>query len=171
MSDFEVSNGEDVQPIMEELGKKARSAAGELSRAAGEAKITALHGAARAIRANSGKIRTANEKDMEAAKTSRVPDAFLDRLHLDAGRIEAIACGLDEVAALPDPVGEVIGDWVRPNGLHIRRVRVPLGVIGVIYESRPNVTADAGSLCIKSGNAVILRGGSESYNSSRAIAD
>ena len=104
MSDFEVSNGEDVQPIMEELGKKARSAAGELSQAVDEAKITALRGAARAIRANSGEIRTANEKDMKAAKTSRVPDAFLDRLHLDAGRIEAIACGLDEVAALPNPV-------------------------------------------------------------------
>ena len=171
MSDLEFANGEDIQPIMEEVGRRARSAAGELSRAADEAKIKALRGAARAIRANSEKILKANEKDMETAKTSRVPDAFLDRLHLDAGRIETIASGLEDVAVLPDPVGEVIGDWVRPNGLHISRVRVPLGVIGVIYESRPNVTADAGSLCIKSGNAAILRGGSESYNSSRAIAD
>ncbi len=171
MSDLTRAKDQEVQRIMEEVGARARGAAGDLSRATDEAKITAICGAARAIRANSGEILKANEKDMIAAKTSRVPDAFLDRLHLDLGRIETIACGLDDVAALPDPVGEVIGDWVRPNGLHITRVRVPLGVIGVIYESRPNVTADAGSLCIKSGNAAILRGGSESYNSSRAIAD
>ena len=171
MSDLTRAKDQEVQRIMEEVGARARGAAGELSRATDEAKITALRGAARAIRANSREILKANEKDMIAAKTSRVPDAFLDRLHLDLGRIETIACGLDDVAALPDPVGEIIGDWVRPNGLQITRVRVPLGVIGVIYESRPNVTADAGSLCIKSGNAAILRGGSESYNSSRAIAD
>ena len=168
MSDLELANGEDIQPIMEEVGRRARSAAGELSRAADEAKIKALRGAARAIRANSEKILKANEKDMATAETSRVPDAFLDRLHLDAGRIETIASGLEDVAVLPDPVGEVIGDWVRPNGLHISRVRVPLGVIGIIYESRPNVTADAGALCLKSGNAAILRGGSESKNSNAA---
>ena len=167
----EVQVSKDIRSIMQKVGKRARSAAAELARAPKEVKNVALRGAANAIRGNLGDILTANQKDIAAAKADGVAEAFRDRLHLDEGRIEAVACSLDDVAVLPDPVGEVIGDWTRPNGLHITRVRVPLGVIGVIYESRPNVTADAGGLCIKSGNAAILRGGSDSHNSSHAIAD
>ena len=167
----EVQVSKDIRSIMQKLGNRARSAAAELARAPNEAKIVALREAANAIRGHLGDILMANQKDIAAAQANGVTDAFIDRLHLDEARIEAVARGLDDVAVLPDPVGEIIGDWTRPNGLHITRVRVPLGVIGVIYESRPNVTADAGGLCIKSGNAAILRGGSESHNSSRAIAD
>jgi len=166
----EVQVSKDIRSIMQKVGKRARSAAAELARAPNEVKIVALRGAANAIRGNLRDILTANQKDIAAAKADGVAEAFRDRLHLDEGRIEAVARSLDDVAVLPDPVGEVIGDWTRPNGLHITRVRVPLGVIGVIYESRPNVTADAGGLCIKSGNAAILRGGSDSHNSSHVIA-
>ncbi|HJQ55502.1 MAG TPA: glutamate-5-semialdehyde dehydrogenase [Vineibacter sp.] len=134
------------------------------------AKNAALADAARLIRAEAEAIIAANAQDMAAARAEGLSDALLDRLMLNAARVEGMAAGLDDIAALPDPVGQVIEEWTRPNGLRISRVRAPIGVIGVIYESRPNVTADAGALCLKSGNVVILRGGSESFHSSRAIA-
>lgn len=155
--------------LMQDLGRRARMAASALAQADTEQKNAALAGAAAAIRAASGEIIDANAKDMEAAHARGLSGAMLDRLLLDAGRIEGIARSIDEVIGLPDPVGQVMAEWPRPNGMTIRRVRVPLGVIAIIYESRPNVTADAGALCLKSGNAVILRGGSESFYSSRAI--
>jgi glutamate-5-semialdehyde dehydrogenase len=133
-------------------------------------KNTALEASAAAIRARAAEILVANGKDMNAAQERDLSAALLDRLELDEARVEAMATGLREMAALPDPVGAVMAQWSRPNGLEISRVRVPLGVIGIIYESRPNVTADAGGLCLKSGNAAILRGGSESFHSSTAIA-
>jgi glutamate-5-semialdehyde dehydrogenase len=151
------------------LGRAARAAAQVLALASTEAKNAALTAAAGAVRAGAGELLEANRTDLDEARKREVTDAFLDRLALDESRIEAMARGLEDVAALPDCVGEMIGEWTRPNGLRIMRVRVPLGVIGIIYESRPNVTADAGSLCLKSGNAAILRGGSESFHSSRAI--
>jgi len=129
----------------------------------------ALAGAATAIRAQRREILAANERDMEAAAAADLGAPLLDRLRLDDSRLETIARGIEDIATLPDPVGTVAAEWDRPNGLHIQRVRVPLGVIGIIYESRPNVTADAGALCLKSGNAVILRGGSESRRSNAAI--
>ena len=125
--------------------------------------------AAAAIRTDAALIMAANAKDMAAAREKNLSAALLDRLALDEKRIAAMAKGLEEIAALPDPVGTTLAEWTRPNGLRISRVRTPLGVIGVIYESRPNVTADAGGLCIKAGNVCILRGGSESVHSSRAI--
>ncbi len=154
---------------MRKLGKAARKAAAILARQPTEAKNAALVAAAAALRARAPTILDANAADMERARRRNVKGAFLDRLALDDGRIEGMAQGLEAVAELPDPVGADMGAWTRPNGLAIRRVRVPLGVIGVIYESRPNVTADAGALCLKAGNAAILRGGSESFDSSRAI--
>jgi glutamate-5-semialdehyde dehydrogenase len=157
--------------IMAELGRNAREAAGALALAPTKQKDAALLGAAMVIRANVDDILAANAKDLEAAGAKGLSGAMLDRLLLDEKRIEAMARGLEEIAALPDPVGAKIAEWDRPNGLHIERVRTPLGVIGIIYESRPNVTADAGALCLKSGNAAILRGGSESSHSSRAIHD
>ncbi len=132
-------------------------------------KDAALEGAAAAIRARAGAILAANAEDLAAARARGLGAALLDRLELNAGRVEAMAAGLDAIALLPDPIGAVTAEWTRPNGLRIQRVRVPLGVIGLIYESRPNVTADAGALCLKSGNAVILRPGSESSRSSAAI--
>lgn len=155
--------------LMRGLGTRARAAARELSRATTAQKDAALRAAAAAIRAGRAGIIAANARDMEAARARGLAQALLDRLLLDAGRVEGMAGSIDEVIALPDPVGQVMAEWTRPNGLRIRRVRVPLGVIGIIYESRPNVTADAGALCLKSGNAVILRGGSESFHSSTAI--
>ena len=152
------------------IGLRARDAATILAIASSEAKNTALRAAAAAIRADCVAILAANGEDMAAVNAAGLSAALLDRLALDETRVEAMAKGLEDIAELDDPVGAVIAEWDRPNGLHISRVRVPLGVIGVIYESRPNVTADAGALCLKSGNAVILRGGSESFNSSRAIA-
>ncbi|MCC7488082.1 MAG: glutamate-5-semialdehyde dehydrogenase [Gammaproteobacteria bacterium] len=154
---------------MRDLGLRARAAARELARATTAQKDAALRAGAAAIRAGTAEIVAANAQDMAAARQRGLSKALLDRLLLDAGRVEAIARSIDEVVALPDPVGQVMAEWTRPNGLRIRRVRVPLGVIGIIYESRPNVTADAGALCLKSGNAVILRGGSESFHSSSAI--
>ncbi len=154
---------------MTALGQAARQAAAALARVSTQQKNEALQAAATAIRAARGSILAANVRDMEAARARGLSAALLDRLLLDDGRVEAMARGIGEIAALPDPVGTVLADWTRPNGLRIQRVRVPLGVIGIIYESRPNVTADAGALCLKSGNAVILRGGSESFHSSRAI--
>ena len=161
----------DLHEDMLRLGHGARDAARTLAKADTETKNAALRGAAAAIREDAALILAANERDMEAARAGGLTGAFLDRLALDAGRVEAMAKGLEDIAGLADPVGQVIGDWTRPNGLRITRVRVPLGVIGVIYESRPNVTVDAAALCLKSGNAVILRGGSESFHSSRAIVD
>ncbi len=158
-----------VTEIMNELGIKARKAARQLANAPTEQKNKALSAAAAAIRASVSDILDANAKDIEKGKQDGMTAAFLDRLTLDEGRIEAIAAGLDAITQLPDPVGSVIAAWDRPNGLKIERVRTPLGVIGVIYESRPNVTADAGALCLKAGNAAILRGGSDSFHSSRAI--
>ena len=159
----------DLQKLMQGMGAAARSASAELARADPAQKIRALQGAAAAVREQSEAILRANATDMKAARAKGLSEAMLDRLALDASRIAAMAQGLETVAALPDPVGEVSAEWSRPNGLRIQRVRVPLGVIAIIYESRPNVTADAGALCLKSGNAVILRGGSESFYSSRAI--
>lgn len=160
---------EDISALIDRLGRAARAAAAELAFASAERKHAALIGAAEAIRARSDAIFEANCEDMVYAEAKGLSPAMLDRLRLDEGRILAIAEGLRNVAAQPDPVGTVIAEWDMPSGLHIQRVRTPLGVIGVIYESRPNVTADAGALCLKSGNAVILRGGSESFHSSTAI--
>ncbi|MBF0335510.1 MAG: glutamate-5-semialdehyde dehydrogenase [Alphaproteobacteria bacterium] len=153
------------------MGNRARAAARTLAQASTEKKNAALVAAARALRDDADLVLAANARDMAAGAEKGLSPAMLDRLRLDAGRIEAMARGLDEVAALADPVGAVMAEWTRPNGLRIARVRVPLGVIGIIYESRPNVTADAGALCLKSGNAAILRGGSESFHSSTAIMD
>ncbi len=158
-----------IAALMAEMGKRARAAAEKLSMAPTKQKDAGLLSAAMVIRANVDDILAANAKDLAAAKEKGISGALLDRLMLDEKRIEAMAKGLEEIAALPDPVGSKIAEWDRPNGLHIERIRVPLGVIGIIYESRPNVTADAGALCLKSGNAAILRGGSESSHSSRII--
>ena len=159
----------DVGAAMRALGLAAREAAGALAQASSEAKNAALVAAGREIRTQTAAILLANERDLNDARSAGVSAAFLDRLLLDPQRIEAIAKGLEVVAGLADPVGAVLARWTRPNGLRIERVRVPLGVVGIIYESRPNVTADAGGLCLKSGNAAILRGGSDSHHSSRAI--
>jgi glutamate-5-semialdehyde dehydrogenase len=159
----------DVGAAMRAIGAAAREAARSLAQAGGAAKNAALCAAAHEIRSQTAAILAANERDLNQAKNTGVSAAFLDRLLLDPQRTEAIAKGLEEVAGLADPVGNVMARWTRPNGLSIERVRVPLGVVGIIYESRPNVTADAGGLCLKSGNAAILRGGSDSHHSSRAI--
>jgi len=161
----------DVGALMGRLGRAAREAAAELALATTQAKNAALSAAAAAIRGDVEAICAANALDVAKARAAGRPAAFIDRLSLDAARIEAMAAGVEQVAALADPVGEIMSEWTRPNGLVIQRVRVPLGVIGIIYESRPNVTADAGALCLKSGNAVILRGGSDSLASSLAIRD
>ncbi len=161
----------DVAGLMEEVGRKARASAELLALAPSKAKDAALLAAAMTLRANVDDILDANARDMAFGREKGLTAAMLDRLALDEERIEGIAKGLEAVAALKDPVGDIMADWERPNGLRIQRVRVPLGVIGVIYESRPNVTADAGALCLKAGNAAILRGGSESFHSSHAIHD
>jgi glutamate-5-semialdehyde dehydrogenase len=159
----------DLPAAMDALGRVARAAAAEMALASAEAKNAALTAAAAAIRAQRAAILQANARDMAAAEQRGLTAAMLDRLKLDDMRVEAMAKGLEEIARFPDPVGGVLAEWTRPNGLRIQRVRVPLGVVGIIYESRPNVTADAGALCLKAGNAAILRGGSESFHSSRAI--
>ena len=161
----------DTGTVMMELGRRARAAAGALAQAPTEAKNDALHGMAANIRARGADILSANEKDVARAREMGKPEAFIDRLALDETRIGAIAAGLEAIAELPDPVGATISEWERPNGLRIARVRVPIGVIGIIYESRPNVTADAGALCMKSGNAAILRGGSDSFHSSAVLVE
>tara|TARA_R110000868_G_scaffold14669_1_gene67887 strand:- start:7187 stop:8470 length:1284 start_codon:yes stop_codon:yes gene_type:complete len=161
----------DIAADMEQLGRAARAAVHELAQATAAQKNAALQAAADALRARTPDLLAANALDIAAAEARQIAPSLLDRLKLDAGRIDTIAAGLEQIAALPDPVGEVLASWDRPNGLNISRVRVPLGVIGIIYESRPNVTADAGGLCLKSGNAAILRGGSESFHSSGAILD
>jgi glutamate-5-semialdehyde dehydrogenase len=154
---------------MADMGRRARAAAAALGLAPRPVKDQALLAAARALRGREAEIQAANAKDMDAGRAKGLTPALLDRLELTSARIEAMAAGLEAIAALADPIGEVMAAWDRPNGLRIERVRVPLGVIGVIYESRPNVTADAGALCLKAGNAAILRGGSESDHSSHAI--
>jgi glutamate-5-semialdehyde dehydrogenase len=159
----------DIEAVMDSVGANAGAAARVLAQTSPATKIKALQAAAASLRANAAKIEAANALDMDAGRAKGLTPALLDRLQLNAARINAMAKGLDEIAALKDPVGEVISAWDRPNGLKIERVRTPLGVIGIIYESRPNVTADAGALCLKAGNACILRGGSESFHSSRAI--
>jgi glutamate-5-semialdehyde dehydrogenase len=167
----EENTAEDLQRQMLELGAAARAAATVLAQTPVEAKNLALRAAAAALRDGGAAILAANATDMAAAEQRNLTPALLDRLLLTPERIEAMAKGLEAVAELADPVGDTIAEWQRPNGLRIARVRVPLGVIGIIYESRPNVTADAGTLCLKSGNAAILRGGSESFHSARAIHD
>ena len=159
----------DLGQQMNEMGARARAAASVLAYASPEAKTKALLTAADAMVAATDHIIAENAKDLDFGREKGLTDAMMDRLMLDAGRIAAMAQGLRTIAGQDDPVGEVIAEWDQPTGLHIRRVRTPLGVIGVIYESRPNVTADAGALCLKSGNAVILRGGSESLHSAAAI--
>ena len=158
-----------ISELMRGLGQAAVSAASVLAVTSTKIKNEALAGAAAAIRARRREILEANDQDMAAATAAQLGAPLLDRLRLDGKRVEAIARSIEDIAALVDPVGTVAAEWDRPNGLHIQRVRVPLGVIGIIYESRPNVTADAGTLCLKSGNAVILRGGSESRLSNAAI--
>lgn len=161
----------DLPALMLDLGRKARASASKLATASAERKHAALFGAAQAVNDHQAEILAANALDMENARAKGMTQAFQDRLLLTEARLNGIVDALRTIAELPDPVGSIIAEWDRPNGLHIERVRTPLGVIGVIYESRPNVTADAGALCLKSGNAVILRGGSDSAHSSRALVD
>ncbi len=164
-----MTDAADIPPLMRDIGARARAASAVLATAAGAERARALGAAAEAVIAARDDILAANETDLAAAREKGLSAAMVDRLALDAARVDAIAAGLRAIAAQHDPVGQVMAAWDRPSGLHIERVRTPLGVVGVIYESRPNVTADAGGLCLKSGNAVILRGGSESFHSSRAI--
>jgi glutamate-5-semialdehyde dehydrogenase len=156
---------------MLELGKNARKAAKVLALAPTRQKNAALLAMAKAVRGSSAKIIAANKAEIIAAKAKDLKESFIDRLTLTPARVEAMAKGLEEIATLPDPVGAILSEWTRPNGMVISRVRVPIGVIGIIFESRPNVTADAGALCMKSGNAAILRGGSDGFQSSRLIVD
>lgn len=156
---------------MRTLGERARTAYRLLADASPEQKNAALLAAAREIRSQGEQIIQANDADMFAAENAGLANAMLDRLKLKPESVEAMAKSLEDIASFPDPVGKILAEWERPNGLRIQRVSVPLGVIGIIYESRPNVTADAGGLCLKSGNAVILRGGSDSLNSSQAIVE
>jgi glutamate-5-semialdehyde dehydrogenase len=158
-----------IADLMRTIGLEARAAAPVLELSSGEVKNRALRAAAASLRARRHKILAANERDLRAAEGNAVTGAMLERLRLDERRVEAMARALEDVERLPDPIGTVLAEWTRPNGMVIQRRRVPLGVIGIIYESRPNVTADAGALCLKSGNAVILRGGSESVHSNAAI--
>jgi len=159
----------DITAAMADIGQRARAAARVLALAPAEQKNRALELMAAALRAQVSLILAANSEDLGEARAAGVSGAFLDRLTLDPARVEAMAAGIEVVRALKDPVGSVTESWTRPNGMRIERVRVPLGVIGIVYESRPNVTADAGALCLKSGNAAILRGGSDSLRSSRAV--
>lgn len=158
-----------ISRTMTALGEAARTSAVTLATTSGEQRNAALAAAAAALRERSSEIVAANKQDMAAASERSLTRAMLDRLMLNSERVEAMAEGIEIIIGLHDPIGRVLGEWERPNGLHIQRVSVPLGVIGIIYESRPNVTADAAALCIKSGNAVILRGGTESFHSSTAI--
>jgi glutamate-5-semialdehyde dehydrogenase len=167
MSEDPASN--ELRERMERFGRNAVAAASVLALAGTAAKNAALGAAAAAIRAGAAGLLAANERDMSAARAGNLTGALLDRLALDEKRVQSMARGIEDIMALPDPIGSTVAEWQRPNGLRIQRVRVPLGVIGIIYESRPNVTADAGALCLKSGNAVILRGGSESRHSNAAI--
>src|SRR5262245_7478805 len=159
----------DISAVMREIGLRARAASRVLALAPAEQKNRALAGMASAVRAQASAILAANAEDVAEAKASGVTGAFLDRLSLVAGRVDAIAAGIEVVRNINDRVGLVTESWVQSNGMRIERVRVPLGVVGIIYESRPNVTADAAVLCLKAGDAAILRGGSDSMRSSRAI--
>tara|TARA_R110000868_G_scaffold13752_1_gene63764 strand:+ start:14321 stop:15598 length:1278 start_codon:yes stop_codon:yes gene_type:complete len=160
---------QNLKTVMALMGAQARAAAAALARTPTKKKDAGLLCAAMVIRANAGDILEANAKDLAGARAKGLSGALIDRLTLDDARVEAMAKGLEEVAALPDPVGTTMAEWDRPNGLHIERRRTPLGTIGIIYESRPNVTADAAALCLKAGNAAILRGGTEAAHSNRAI--
>ncbi|MGL4404610.1 MAG: glutamate-5-semialdehyde dehydrogenase, partial [Notoacmeibacter sp.] len=162
---------ESVESMMARIGTQARAAATALALASAEKKYAALITMASSIERHMDGILNANAIDVAEAEIAGLTGSFLDRLQLDKRRVKAMADGIRAIAELPDPIGKIIAEWTRPNGLHIERVRTPLGVIGVIYESRPNVTADAGALCLKAGNPVILRGGSDSVNSSKAIHD
>ena len=164
-----IEGSSDIAAAVGEIGRRARAAARALALAPEDQKNRALGAMAAAVRAQTPLILAANAEDVAEARAAGVTGAFLDRLALDPARVDVIAAGIDAVRGLKDPVGTVMESWTRPNGMRIERVRVPLGVIGIIYESRPNVTADAGALCLKSGNAAILRGGSDSMRSSRAI--
>ena len=166
-----VSGAGELVREMLRIGEAAKRATASLAGADADAKNTALRAAAAAIRDDRDVILAENAKDLDAAERDGMAPAFVDRLRLTDERVEAMAAGLDDVAELPDPVGTVLAEWERPNGLKIARVRVPIGVVGVIYESRPNVTADAAGLCLKAGNAAILRGGSDSFHSARAIGN
>src|SRR5216684_5223239 len=159
----------DLAATMADIGRRARDAAAALALAPAEAKVRALRAAAAAVRSQANEILAANAEDAAEARGAGIGAALIDRLALDPKRLESVARGLEDIADLPDPIGRVLAEWTRPNGLRISRVSVPLGVIGIIYESRPNVTADAGGIALKSGNAAILRGGSESFHSSRAL--
>jgi len=159
----------DAEALIADMGRRARAAAAALARVPTATKARALIEAAKAIRASESQILAANAVDVERGEANGLSPAMLDRLKLDPKRLEGIASGLEAVARLPDPVGQIIDEAVRPNGLVLQRVRVPLGVVGIIYESRPNVTADAGALCMMAGNACILRGGSEAIETSRAL--
>ena len=161
----------DIAAAMAEIGRRARAAARALALAPAAQKNKALHAMAAALRAQKNAILAANAEDVAEARASGGTAAFLDRLTLNAARVEAMATGIETIAGLADPVGTIMASWTRPNGMTIERVRVPLGVVGIVYESRPNVTADAGALCLKAGNAAILRGGSDSLRSSRAICE
>lgn len=162
---------DDIPALMADIGARAKAASAQLAEASAERKHAALIGAAEAVWSNRQAIIDANAEDLVFGEEKGLSAAMMDRLMLDEDRIRGIVDALRAVAEQPDPVGAVMDEWTQPTGLNIRRVRTPLGVIGVIYESRPNVTADAGALCLKAGNAVILRGGSESFHSSRAIHD
>ncbi len=156
---------------MLELGRRARTAARSLASTPGIQRNDALYAMARFIRQQTDEILADNQRDLEAAKQKNLKPSFVDRLTLDPGRVEAMSQGLEDIAALDDPVGKILAKWTRPNGMEISRIAVPIGVIGIIFESRPNVTADAGGLCLKSGNAAILRGGTDSFHSTAAIAN
>ena len=160
----------EIQETIHQMGRQARAAAYALAQLSADEKNAILRSMAAAIRENAASLLDANAKDLEAGIEKGLSAAMLDRLRLDEARIEAMAAGIDQVAKLPDPVGQVMDKWMRPNGIEIEQVRVPIGTIGIIYESRPNVTADAAVLCFKTGNATILRGGSEAIHSNRAIA-
>jgi glutamate-5-semialdehyde dehydrogenase len=162
-------HSDNLELVMAGIGRQAAACRAALALSTGSQRNTALLAAAGSIRAHAAQILAANDRDMDAARSRGLSAAMLDRLQLNEKRVEAMAAGIEQIAALPDPIGGVAAEWTRPNGLKIQRVRVPLGVIGIIYESRPNVTADAGALCLKSANPVILRGGSEGRLSSAAI--
>ncbi|MEN8681782.1 MAG: glutamate-5-semialdehyde dehydrogenase [Akkermansiaceae bacterium] len=162
---------EEIKDQVYEMGRKARAAALALAVLSEEKKNEILKAMAGGIREAAPQILEANARDLAAGGERGLTSAMLDRLRLDAERLEAVAAGVEKVATLPDPVGEILGEWDRPNGIRIQQLRVPIGVIGIIYESRPNVTSDAAVLCLKSGNATILRGGSEAIHSNRALAE
>lgn len=165
-----MSPSTDIAEAILQMGAKARAASRELVKLTTDQKNAILRAMAKGVREHEARILEANAKDVARAEEKGLSKPMVDRLRLDAKSLEGIACAIEEVAALPDPVGEILGDWSRPNGLHMRKVRVPIGVIGIIFESRPNVTSDAAVLCFKTGNATILRGGSEAIDSNTALA-